>query len=94
MRYSANLVRVCSDSQKCLCPVHRISASFKSPKMKNGCVNSFVSHQKHILSVRMVYTEAVLLETLRISSVAPVGIPHMARDDARLGDYIIPKVRD
>ncbi|KAI8426385.1 hypothetical protein MSG28_005232 [Choristoneura fumiferana] len=40
---------------------------------------------------RMVYTEAVLLETLRISSVAPVGIPHMARDDARLGDYIVPK---
>ncbi|XP_038223594.1 farnesoate epoxidase-like [Zerene cesonia] len=40
---------------------------------------------------RMVYTEAVILETLRISSVAAVGIPHMARDDARLGDYVIPK---
>ncbi|CAD0200803.1 unnamed protein product [Chrysodeixis includens] len=40
---------------------------------------------------RMVYTEAVLLESLRISSVAPVGIPHMALDDARLGNYIIPK---
>ncbi|XP_052754989.1 farnesoate epoxidase-like isoform X3 [Galleria mellonella] len=39
----------------------------------------------------MVYTEAVLLETLRISSVAAVGIPHMAREDARLGDYLIPK---
>ncbi|XP_046968676.1 farnesoate epoxidase-like [Vanessa cardui] len=40
---------------------------------------------------RMVYTEAVLLETLRISSVAAVGIPHMALDDAKLGNYIIPK---
>ncbi|KAF9419040.1 hypothetical protein HW555_004367 [Spodoptera exigua] len=39
----------------------------------------------------MVYTEAVLLESLRISSVAAMGIPHMALDDARLGDYIIPK---
>lgn len=41
----------------------------------------------------MVYTEALLLETLRISSVAPMGIPHMAKEDARLGDYIIPKVK-
>lgn len=40
----------------------------------------------------MVYTEAVLLETLRISSVAAVGIPHMALDDAKLGNYLIPKV--
>lgn len=40
---------------------------------------------------RMVYTEAVLQETLRISSVAPMGIPHMAKEDARLGDYVIPK---
>ncbi|XP_045450914.1 farnesoate epoxidase-like [Melitaea cinxia] len=40
---------------------------------------------------RMVYTEAVLLETLRISSVAAVGIPHMALDDAKLGNYLIPK---
>ncbi|CAH2091171.1 unnamed protein product [Euphydryas editha] len=40
---------------------------------------------------RMVYAEAVLLETLRISSVAAVGIPHMALDDAKLGNYLIPK---
>ncbi|CAK1556238.1 unnamed protein product [Leptosia nina] len=40
---------------------------------------------------RMIYTEAVILETLRISSVAAVGIPHMAREDARLGDYVIRK---
>lgn len=40
----------------------------------------------------MVYTEAVILETLRISSVAAVGIPHIALDDARIGNYIIPKV--
>lgn len=40
----------------------------------------------------MVYTEAVILEALRISSVAAVGIPHMALDDARIGNYIIPRV--
>ncbi|CAH0729734.1 unnamed protein product, partial [Brenthis ino] len=40
---------------------------------------------------RMIYTEAVLLETLRISSVAAVGIPHMALEDAKLGNYVIPK---
>lgn len=40
----------------------------------------------------MVYTEAVLLETLRMSSVAAVGIPHMALEDTKLGKYIIPKV--
>ncbi|KAL4707737.1 hypothetical protein ACJJTC_014918 [Scirpophaga incertulas] len=36
---------------------------------------------------RMVYTEAVLLETLRISSIAPVGIPHMALADTTIGNY-------
>ncbi|XP_045766237.1 farnesoate epoxidase-like [Maniola jurtina] len=40
---------------------------------------------------KMVYTEAVLLETLRISSVAAVGIPHMALEDAKLGNFTIPK---
>ncbi|KOB73284.1 Cytochrome P450 [Operophtera brumata] len=40
---------------------------------------------------RMMYTEAVILETLRISSVAAVGIPHMALKSERLGNYIIPK---
>ncbi|XP_075978468.1 farnesoate epoxidase-like isoform X2 [Anticarsia gemmatalis] len=40
---------------------------------------------------RMVYTEAVLLESLRISSVAALGIPHMALEDAQLGNYLIPK---
>ncbi|CAB3259871.1 unnamed protein product [Arctia plantaginis] len=40
---------------------------------------------------RMVYTEAVLLEALRISSVAAMGIPHMALEDAQLGNYVIPK---
>ncbi|XP_072947790.1 farnesoate epoxidase-like isoform X2 [Epargyreus clarus] len=40
---------------------------------------------------RMVYTEAVILEALRISSVAAVGIPHMALEDAPLGNYVIPK---
>lgn len=41
---------------------------------------------------RMKYTEAVIMETLRMSAVAPIGIPHRALDDAKLGEYIIPKV--
>lgn len=40
----------------------------------------------------MKYTEAVIMETLRMSAVAPIGIPHRALDDAKLGNYIIPKV--
>ncbi|XP_063363714.1 farnesoate epoxidase-like [Cydia amplana] len=40
---------------------------------------------------RMVYTEAVIMEALRISSVAPVGIPHMAREKTQLKNYVIPK---
>ncbi|XP_026327061.1 farnesoate epoxidase-like, partial [Hyposmocoma kahamanoa] len=40
---------------------------------------------------RMTYTEAVVMETLRMSAVAPIGIPHRALDDAKLGNYIIPK---
>ncbi|CAK1586205.1 unnamed protein product [Parnassius mnemosyne] len=40
---------------------------------------------------RLIYTEAVLLEALRISSVATMGIPHMALDNAKLGKYVIPK---
>ncbi|XP_060802447.1 farnesoate epoxidase isoform X2 [Amyelois transitella] len=40
---------------------------------------------------RMAYTEAVILETLRLSSVAAMGVPHRALDDAHLGGYLIPK---
>ncbi|XP_028170234.1 farnesoate epoxidase-like [Ostrinia furnacalis] len=40
---------------------------------------------------RMVYAEAVIMESLRMASIAPVGIPHMALAEAKLGDYIIPK---
>lgn len=40
---------------------------------------------------RMLYTEAVILESLRMSSVAAMGIPHMALADAHLGGYRIPK---
>ncbi|KPJ07145.1 putative cytochrome P450 305a1 [Papilio machaon] len=40
---------------------------------------------------KLIYTEAVLLEALRISTIAAMGIPHMALEDAKLGKYIIPK---
>ncbi|XP_069116630.1 steroid 17-alpha-hydroxylase/17,20 lyase-like isoform X2 [Argopecten irradians] len=39
----------------------------------------------------MPYTEAVLHETMRIATVAPLGVPHAARVDAKLCGYDIPK---
>ncbi|XP_060068573.1 steroid 17-alpha-hydroxylase/17,20 lyase-like [Ylistrum balloti] len=39
----------------------------------------------------MPYTEATLHETMRIATVAPVGVPHAARVDSKLGGYDIPK---
>ena len=37
------------------------------------------------------YTEAVILETLRMFPVAPLAIPHMATEDATLAGRRIPK---
>ncbi|XP_033763834.1 steroid 17-alpha-hydroxylase/17,20 lyase-like [Pecten maximus] len=39
----------------------------------------------------MPYTEAVLHETMRIATVAPLGVPHAARVDAKLCGYDVPK---
>ncbi|XP_041987216.1 farnesoate epoxidase-like [Aricia agestis] len=56
-------------------------------------IDAEVGTRKPILDdrSRMVYTEAVILEALRISTVAAMGIPHKAMEDAKLGDYFIPK---
>lgn len=40
---------------------------------------------------RMPYTEAVINETLRISSLVNFGVQHMANTDTQLGGYTIPK---
>ncbi|XP_060069459.1 steroid 17-alpha-hydroxylase/17,20 lyase-like [Ylistrum balloti] len=37
------------------------------------------------------YTEATLYEVMRIASVAPLGMPHIAVVDSSVGGYIIPK---
>jgi len=39
----------------------------------------------------LVYTEAVILETLRLSSIAPVSVPHAATEDVNFHGYDIPK---
>ncbi|XP_069116671.1 steroid 17-alpha-hydroxylase/17,20 lyase-like [Argopecten irradians] len=39
----------------------------------------------------MPYTEAVLHEVMRVATVAPVGLPHAARVDAKLYGFDVPK---
>jgi cytochrome P450 len=41
--------------------------------------------------LRLPYTEAVVQEILRLSCVAPLGVPHYAQADIHLGQYTIPK---
>lgn len=40
---------------------------------------------------RLKYTEAVICEILRLSSVAPLAIVHKALKDVPLGDFVIRK---
>ncbi len=40
---------------------------------------------------RMPYTEAVILETLRMSSFVPMGAMHKLSDDLEIGSYKLPK---
>ncbi|GAU92107.1 hypothetical protein RvY_04232 [Ramazzottius varieornatus] len=39
----------------------------------------------------LVYTEAVILETLRVYPLIPFAVPHQATEDTMLGGYVIPK---
>jgi|688.fasta_scaffold2381192_1 hypothetical protein len=41
----------------------------------------------------LVYTEAVLIETLRLANVAPLALMHCASKDTQLRGFDIPKVR-
>ena len=41
---------------------------------------------------RLPYFEAFLSEVTRISSLVPLGVPHVASQDTQLDGYIIPKV--
>ncbi|XP_072046543.1 cytochrome P450 2J4-like [Amphiura filiformis] len=40
--------------------------------------------------LQLPYTEAVLLEIQRIRTVTPLGVPHVASRDTKLGEYDIP----
>ncbi|KAK3105541.1 hypothetical protein FSP39_000062 [Pinctada imbricata] len=40
---------------------------------------------------KLPYCQAVILETLRLGTVAPFSLPHMATDDIDLEDCMIPK---
>lgn len=39
----------------------------------------------------MHYTNAVLLESFRLTSFVPVSVPHYATADVKVKDYVIPK---
>ena len=39
----------------------------------------------------MHYTNAVLLESFRITSFIPVSVPHCAMENVKVQDYVIPK---
>lgn len=41
---------------------------------------------------RLVYTEAVLIETQRMASIAPSTVPHVALKDTQFRGHFIPKV--
>lgn len=40
---------------------------------------------------KMPYTEATILEVLRMCTIAPLGIPHATTNDVMLRDFFIPK---
>jgi cytochrome P450 len=39
----------------------------------------------------MPYTNAVLLESMRVGSLVYLGVPHHALEDVKIGPYTIPK---
>jgi len=43
------------------------------------------------LHCRLPYTECVIMEVMRCSSIVPVGVSHTSLEDTKLGGYDIPK---
>ena len=48
--------------------------------------------KRHTFRFSLPYTEAVLMEAQRCSSIAPYAVPHYAVKDTKLQGYTIPKV--
>ena len=82
-KVQAELDRVCGDSIPSL--THR-SRSYKILFLINTPYLNFC-----IFS--LPYTEAVLMEVLRLANITPFTIPHVAVKDTKLRGYNIPKVR-
>lgn len=40
------------------------------------------------------YTNAVLMESMRMATIVPNALPHSATEEIQLNDYVIPKVTD
>lgn len=58
-----------------------------TPFIAESCVT------KLFITYSLVYTEAVLMETLRLSSVVPFTLMHCAMNDTKLQGYSVPKVK-
>ena len=52
----------------------------------------YCDHQIEKLVRSLPYTEAMLLESMRIHTIAPFGVAHGALRDTQLQGYTIPKV--
>ncbi|ODM88910.1 Cytochrome P450 1A2 [Orchesella cincta] len=57
---------------------------------KYSLICYFVSHSKPRCTT-LPYTEAIVLETLRLSSIAPLGAPHRMTADTLFHGYFLPK---
>lgn len=79
-----------------LCCVH----SFSSPnKLRSIMCATSLSLNVPLLTCNggnvansMPYTEAVIMEVLRFTNIATVSIPHRAKRQVTLGQYVLPKV--
>ena len=40
------------------------------------------------------YTNAVLIESMRLASIVPNALPHAAMEDIHYNGFVIPKVKD
>lgn len=53
----------------------------------------FFIHHSYV-QCSLPYTEAFLMEAQRMSSVAPLGVPHYNTTKTQIGNYAVPKVFD